>query len=276
MAVVVVTGCSSGIGAATARAFAARGDRVFAGVRRPDSGADLARAAETEGWDLAVVTLDVGSTDSVQAAIAHVLDTAGRIDVVVNNAAVSAIAAIEDTPDEVARTIYDTNVIGPLRVIREVVPAMAAQGGGTILNVSSGTAQVCLPFTGVYASSKAALEGMSEALAFETHARGIRIAVVEPGMVKTPVLDKSLALVPSTAMPGAVEAWERDARVRTEQGMTAEDVADIIVGVANADDPPFRTEIGDDTAQLLGARRQMDDATFASMIRSLFFAAGAG
>jgi NAD(P)-dependent dehydrogenase (short-subunit alcohol dehydrogenase family) len=276
MAVVVVTGCSSGIGAATARAFAARGDHVFAGVRRPASGDELRAAADAAGWNLDVLVLDVCDTASVEAAIARVLEATGRVDIVVNNAAVSALAAIEDTPDAIAHAIYDTNVLGPLRVIRAVVPAMTAQGGGMIVNVSSGTAQVCLPYTGFYASSKCALEGMSEALAFETHDRGIRVAVVEPGMVKTPVLDKSLATVPSPARPGAVEAWEVDARARTEQGMAAEEVADIIVGVATIPDPPFRTEIGNDTAQLLGARRSMDDASFGAMIRSLFFASDAG
>jgi NAD(P)-dependent dehydrogenase (short-subunit alcohol dehydrogenase family) len=268
MAEVVVTGCSSGFGLLTSLAFARRGDRVFAGVRTPASATRLAEQAHDEGLEIQIIELDVDSTESVVAAIGAVLASAGRIDTVVNNAGVAAFASVEDTELVTARAIFETNFFGPLRVIQAVMPAMRRQGSGRIINVSSGSAIIGSPFGGVYSASKAALESLSEALAFEVGPLGVSVAVVQPGAFHTPIDQKLAKVAPSTVFPGIAEmvAAGREAGASDRP----EEVADAIVSIAGAPSPPFRIQVGADARQVYAARREMDDETLVSALMSMF------
>ncbi len=169
MAVVLISGCSSGTGLATAAAFADAGDTVFAGTRRPE------RAAALRSFDVVVVQLDVDDPESVERAVAQVVES-GPIDALVNNAGIASFVAVEDTTDAVLHAIFETNLVGPWRLVRVVVPIMRAKGGGRIVNVSSINGQVATPFLGAYSASKFALEAMSEALSLEAAAAGNRCA----------------------------------------------------------------------------------------------------
>ena len=172
--VVLVTGASSGIGRVCAEHLARSGWRVFGAQRRV-----LAPDAAPRGVEM--VAMDVTDDGSVERAVAEVLRSAGRIDAVVNNAGCSFMGSVEDTSIEEAKAQLEPNFFGVLRVCRAVLPAMRRQGGGHIVNVSSLAGIVGLPFSGLYAASKFALEGVSESMRLETRRFGIKVVLVEPG-----------------------------------------------------------------------------------------------
>lgn len=181
---VLITGSSSGIGAALARRFAERGWRVFATMRNPDGpgGAALRDEAAARGWSLTTPALDVTSDASVAAAVAKLLEeTGGRLDVLVNNAGYYALGALEETTPDELRAQLETNVVGVLRVTRAVLPAMRARREGSIVTLGSISGLVAVPMVGAYHASKWALEGMIETLRLELLPFGIRVVLIEPG-----------------------------------------------------------------------------------------------
>jgi NAD(P)-dependent dehydrogenase (short-subunit alcohol dehydrogenase family) len=175
--VVVVTGVSSGIGRAAVEKFAQRGCRVFGTVR------SIARARPIPGVEL--VEMDVSDDASVRQAMATVVASAGRIDVLVNNAGVTIVGAVEETATAEASALFDTNVLGILRTVQAVLPHMRAQRAGRIVNVSSVLGFLPAPYMGLYAASKHAVEGLSETLDHEVRQFGIRVTLVEPSFTKT-------------------------------------------------------------------------------------------
>src|SRR5579884_261458 len=184
MAVVVVTGCSSGLGRSTALRLARRGDRVYATMRNAERGKEL--LDEAEAVDLEVLDLDVTSDESVGRAVAQVLERDGTVDVVVNNAGIVHMGSVELLPDALMRETFETNVFGPLRVLRAVLPTMRAQGSGTVVNVSSCAGRVPgLPIHGSYMASKHALSVLSDSLAMEVKPLGIRVVCIEPGFFRS-------------------------------------------------------------------------------------------
>jgi NAD(P)-dependent dehydrogenase (short-subunit alcohol dehydrogenase family) len=177
--VVLVTGCSSGIGRATAVEAAERGHQVFASARRLEDVADLASLA------MDTLALDVTDGDSVAEAIGAIVGKAGRIDALVNNAGYGQYGAIEDVSLPEWRRQFEVNVFGALAVLQAVLPAMREARRGTIVNVSSVAGKVTIPFAGPYCASKHALEAISDALRVEVAPWKIRVVVVEPGPIAT-------------------------------------------------------------------------------------------
>lgn len=175
--VVVITGASSGIGEATARLLAQNGFKVFGGVRNPD------RASPIPGVRFG--TVDVNDDTSVTNFVEWVLSEAGKIDVLINNAGVSLVGPVENTSTAEAQRVFDTNVFGPLRMIRAALPSMRAVRSGLIINVSSVLGFLPAPFMGLYASSKHALEGLSESLDHEIREFNVRVALLEPTFTNT-------------------------------------------------------------------------------------------
>lgn len=189
--VVVITGVSSGIGRATALIFAQQGFQVFGTVRDPEI------ALLLPGVEL--IAMDIRQEQSVQHGIQSVIDKAGRIDVLVNNAGTTLVGAIEETSMDEAKALFDTNLFGMLRTIQAVLPQMRAQGHGRIVNVSSVLGFLPAPYMGLYSASKHAVEGLSESLDHEVKQFGIRVCLVEPSFTKTnldlnaPVVIQSIA-----------------------------------------------------------------------------------
>ncbi len=177
---VLITGCSSGFGLLTALEFARRGDRVFATMRDTTKGGELTGTRDAEKLPIDVLQLDVTDQASVDKAVAEVL-AHGPIDVLVNNAGFELRGPVEETDDDEVREQFETNVLGLVRVTRAVVPSMRARRSGTIVNLSSIGGVVSVPFEGFYTGSKHAVEAISEALHYELHPHGIRVAIVEPG-----------------------------------------------------------------------------------------------
>lgn len=175
--VVVVTGASSGIGRVTAEMFVARGCHVFGTVR------DLRKAPALPGVEF--IEMDVREERSVQLGIEFVIDRTMRIDVLVNNAGMMMIGAVEETTTAEASALFDTNVLGMLRTTRAVLPHMRSQRHGRIVNVSSVFGVLPAPYMGVYAATKHAVEGLTESLDHEVRQFGVRATLVQPAFTRT-------------------------------------------------------------------------------------------
>jgi NAD(P)-dependent dehydrogenase (short-subunit alcohol dehydrogenase family) len=246
---ILITGCSSGIGRATAERFAARGWRVFATMRRPeaDAGGALREQAARQGWRLTTPALDVTRDDSVDAAVAGALgETGGRLDVLVNNAGYYALGPLEETSPDELRAQLETNVVGVHRVTRAVLPVMRARGTGAIVTMGSVSGLVAVPIAAPYHASKWALEGMIEALRLELLPFGVRVALIEPGPFKTALHDNEVRAAAS-GRPDSPYAALDAAYVRQARGMRRADVkrvVDVIERAATARNPKLRWPVG--------------------------------
>ncbi len=187
MKTILITGCSSGIGAAVARGLAARGWRVFASARRPE---DVARL---EAAGLESVLLDLDDSDSIGAAVQAVLArTGGRLDALFNNGGYGQLGAVEDLPRAALRAQFETSLFGWIELTNRVLPVMRAQGHGRIVMNGSVLGYAALPYRGAYTAVKFALEGITDTLRQELHGSGIHVALVEPGPIATRFRENSL------------------------------------------------------------------------------------
>ena len=245
--VVLITGASSGIGRETAELIAARGHQVFGGVRAPATTRSLA------GVEL--VPLDVRDEASAKACVDEVRRRAGRIDVLINNAGVNLVGAVEETSISQAQALFDTNVIGVLRMVQAVLPDMRRQGAGLIINVSSILGVIPAPFMGVYASTKHALEGLSESLDHEVRTFGIRVVLIEPHYTRTN-LDASAAQA-----DGRIDAYapqrQRTAAVITRETNTGLEPKRVAEEVLRAIEGPYRMRRPVGYAVLLSRLRRL-------------------
>lgn len=177
-----ITGASRGFGRVWADAALKRGDKVAATARSLDSIADL---KEKYGSNVLTLELDVTKTEQVNSAVAQAHAHFGRLDIVLNNAGYSLVGTIEEASADEVRAMYETNIFGPLAVIKAALPLLREQGGGHILGTSSNLGQVVLPVIGYYCSSKWAFEAIHESLAAEVKPFGINVTIIEPGAYAT-------------------------------------------------------------------------------------------
>lgn len=258
MRTILITGCSSGIGLATARHFATRGWRVFAGARSPETATDLSSAAAE--LNLHIVRLDVTDDASVTDCIDDVIATAGHLDVLVNNAGIGGGGPVELAKLDRAHSTFETNYFGPVRMMKAVLPHMRARGSGTIVNISSLAGRVCLAAHGHYAASKWALEAITECVAGEVRPFGIRVALIEPGVVLTPIFAKSST--PLTAYAPYESAIRRLWTLfgkQLEKPTQPADVAQAIEHAIETNDPKLRYLVGADARALTAGRAGVND-----------------
>ncbi|MDF2619843.1 MAG: short-chain dehydrogenase/reductase [Xanthobacteraceae bacterium] len=240
-----ITGASSGLGAATAKAALRAGHRVAATAR--DS-ARLSSLAEAGGERVLALSMDLTVPDQIEAAVAAAESWHG-IDVLVNNAALGYLAAIEEGEDAKIRTLFETNVFGLAHTIRAALPGMRRRGAGTIINVSSFNGVVAMPSLGYYSATKFAVEGLTEALAQEVAALGIKVLAVEPGGIRTGIVERNLRSPPIDAYRASahaiVDLLEND-RDGTLAPSDPDRIAEILVRLAETGDMPRRLIVGAD------------------------------
>jgi NAD(P)-dependent dehydrogenase (short-subunit alcohol dehydrogenase family) len=269
---VLISGANSGFGLLTAATFARAGHIVHAGYRDPRKIAAL-EALATAGLEVRPVRLDVTDDASVRGAAGEAAE-AGPIDVVVNNAGFEVSGPVEHLSDASLRRQFDTNVLGVVRMVRAVAPAMRERGAGLIVNVSSVAGHIAAPFTGAYSASKHAVEALSEALWFELRPFGVRVALIEPGAFSTRFGD-NIVVEPaygedSPYRPIAARFNAAMAAFRSGQPQDPQEVADLILAAAGDPDPRLRTLAGDDARMLVPLYRSMDFEAFAGvMLRRL-------
>jgi len=261
--VVVVTGCSSGIGRATALEAARRGHRVFATARRREDLDDLARLDR-----IFPLSLDVTDAATIMAAVEGVLAQAGRLDTLVNNAGFGQYGAVEDVSPAQLRRQFAVNFFGAIEAIRAVLPAMRRARRGTIVNVSSVAGKLSIPFAAPYCASKHALEALSDALRVELAPFGIRVVVVEPGPILTSFEERARADVAGVmARPGPYSAFypaaERAMDTDFRKGqLPSEAVARVILDAVESSNPRTRYRVGSMAKVFLPLRRLLPDRFF--------------
>jgi NAD(P)-dependent dehydrogenase (short-subunit alcohol dehydrogenase family) len=246
--VALVTGASSGIGKATAERLVAAGYKVYG----------TSRQGATPGQrTFEMLSLDVTSDESVEAAVNVLLRSEGRIDLLVNNAGFGvAPAGAEESSIEQARAIFDTNFFGIVRMTRAVVPHMRRQGGGRIINIGSVLGFLPAPYMALYAATKHALEGYSESLDHEVRTRGIRVSVIEPAYTKTDF--EANLLEPDAALEEYREARatvSKQMRMVLETGDEPGVVAEVVLKAASAARPKLRYTAGGLASRLRLLRR---------------------
>ena len=254
---VLITGASSGFGKLAAKTFAANGWNVVATMRSPEKETEL---TQVEG--VYVTRLDVTDADGIAAAIAEARGKFGSIDVLVNNAGYGGHALFEQADMDAIRVMYETNVFGPMTMMRAVLPAMREKGEGVIINVSSMAGLFGLPGNGVYSSSKFALNGLSEAMAQDYAALGIRVRIVEPGAYPTTGFNRATddhleaggdqLTSYSNALRRHIE--QIGAQMAEVGGSLADpqEVADVIYACATNPDMPVHNPTGSDAQMLTG------------------------
>ena len=261
MSVVLITGCSSGIGLETALAFARRGDTTVATMRNTAKADELEKRAADEGLSVLVEQLDVIDETSVSDAVARVMAAHGSIDVLVNNAGVSNAGPVETQSLGNAMALMDTNFWGPVRMIRATLPAMREKRAGVIINVSSLASRLpATMFSSMYAASKHALNAISEALAGEVEPFGIRVVSIEPGFFETQIEANDLSADESVSDAYAADQeWIRSFfAAGVGDGASPAVVAEAIVAAAIDPDTSLHTPIGDDAAMYLDLLGQVE------------------
>lgn len=260
---ILITGCSSGIGRALAIELAARGHEVIATARRPEALSDLDVAKR--------LPLDVTDEASIAAAVAR----AGAIDVLVNNAGVGFWGPVEVASDAAVRGLFETNVFGPLRVLRAVLPGMRAQGHGAILQISSAAAQRSNALLGHYAATKAALEAHSLALRIELARFGIKVSIVVLGGVETD-FGHNRRHVSAPDYAELAERFTKRIVANRSSPATAEDVARILAAAIDAEDYPLRINATPDAEALIAQRHAQSDAEWERSTLEALGACGVG
>src|SRR3954452_16898205 len=261
---VLVTGCSSGIGRATAERLVARGFTVYATARRVETIADL------EARGCRVLALDVTDEASMQAAVGAVVDEQGAVGALVNNAGYSQSGAVEEVPMAEVRRQFETNVFGLVRMFQLVLPGMRAQRQGRIVNVSSMGANFTFPGGGFYHATKYAVEAISDALRFEVKGFGIEVVIVQPGMIRTGFADTATQAIESgTPEHGPYERLNQAVAASTqgayERGPLAllgggpETVARTIERAIASRSPKIRYRVTPSARLLVGQRALMTD-----------------
>jgi NAD(P)-dependent dehydrogenase (short-subunit alcohol dehydrogenase family) len=260
----LVTGCSTGIGRATARALAARDARVIATARDVSDLADLA----ADG--LETLPLDVRDPTSVDAALA----AAGAVEIVVNNAGYGVEGAVEEVGDDDLREQFETNVFGVWRICRGVLPGMRERASGTIVNVSSFGGQAPFPGIGAYRSSKFALEGLTWTLRLEVAHFGIRVLSIQPGLTASQ-FGVSLKRAQYFDAGGAYAAMRERAAVAYAQmspeALSPDTIAEAIVGGITAECTPWRIRVGNDARRMTAFVEASADAYERELVEGLAF-----
>ena len=271
MSVVLVTGTSSGIGLATALHFARHGHDVWAGVRHPATATELREAIDRDRLPVRPVTLDVDDAASVRRAVGEVHEAAGRIDVLVNNAGIGGGGPIEEAPVDWAQGLFQTNYFGVVRMIQAVLPGMRRRRGGAIVNVSSIAGRLAIAGHGHYSAVKHALEAMSEALAQEVQGFGIRVAIVEPGVVITPIFSKAQRFAdPASPYADHVRRLLLFYQKQMKQAAQPADAARVICEAATTSAPRLRWLVGDDARLLVAGRQRLSDEEYLDEMRRRF------
>lgn len=273
--VAVVTGSSSGIGFETSLLLARSGFYTYATMRNINRSEPLLDIAKKDTLPLKVIPLDVNNDNSVKEAIGRIMQKFERIDVVVNNAGYGLIGALEDIPMEQIKSHFETNLFGAIRIIQAVLPIMRKQRNGTIVNVSSMGGRIAFPLSSTYSGSKFALEGITESLSYEVEQFGIKVILIEPGVVKTNFATnlKKIAKTMNTLSPYAKLVQVREANRKSmveSRSITPDEVAKVILKAITTTNPDLRYVVGNDAAGLLESKNSMTDSEFRKFMMKNF------
>lgn len=276
--IALVTGSSTGIGLETALALARNGFYTYASMRDLDKSNKIADAAKSEGLSLRIIELDVNNEVSVYNAIDIISKEKNRLDVLVNNAGYGLFGSLEDLTIDEIRDLFETNYFGMVRLIKNSLPLMRiGKGRRTIVNISSVGGRIGAPILSAYQSTKFAVEGLSESLYYELEPFGIKVVIVEPGFIKTNIMNSSIqakgSLNPDSPyfqVTNKIEAYFRSMVNDNPSVTSPSEVATVILDAIKSDNPKLRYLVGQDAYQILAAKDQLPETEFIQMIKKQF------
>lgn len=270
--VAIVTGSSSGIGYATSLLLARNRFHTYATMRNIEKSADIQEIANKERLPLQVIQLDVNDDASIRNSIKRVERENERIDVLVNNAGYGLVGAFEDLSVEEIKSQFETNFFGVIRLTQQVLPIMRKQKSGTIVNVSSGAGRIGFPGMSAYVSSKFALEGLSESMSYELEPFGIKVVIIEPGVIRTNFKKNSVmskkSLDNSSISPYSTIIQKIDSSISSiiEHATPPEEVAKAILHAITSNNPELRYLVGNDMIMMAETKKSMSDEDFRKMM----------
>jgi NAD(P)-dependent dehydrogenase (short-subunit alcohol dehydrogenase family) len=272
MAVAVVTGSSTGIGLATSLALAKEGFHTYATMRNLDKSVDITSKADNDNLPLTVLQMNVDDDNSVNDTIQKIMNDKGRIDVVVNNAGYALLGAFEESSMREGRAQLETNFFGTVRVIKAVLPIMRKQHGGTIVNLSSMAGRIAFPFDSFYHASKFAVEGLSESLKYEVEPFGVKVILIEPGAVKSDFMKnlKSTGNIEDSPYRPVIQKVTESFEKMTQNSISPEQVAEVILKAVISDNPDFRNVVGEDVKSILQVKGNNSDKEFQTFMKKQF------
>lgn len=266
MKTVLITGTSSGIGRAAVLKFHQQGWNVIATMRSPDKETELNQLEH-----VLVVKLDVLDNETIQSAVEQGLNRFGKIDALVNNAGYAVFGTFEMTAEKQAHDMFDTNLFGPMRVLRAVLPHFRKQKSGTVINITSMGGRVTFPACSLYHATKFALEGFTESLAYELYPFNIRTKIVEPGSTATKFVGSA------QVTEDTIEEYREFVKIglanwakHDTMTSTAEKIAEVIYTAATDENDRLRYKAGDDTALYFLKRQSEDDQEYVDYMRQRF------
>jgi NAD(P)-dependent dehydrogenase (short-subunit alcohol dehydrogenase family) len=268
MPVALVTGTSTGIGFATALHLARHGHTVVATMRNLAKAAPLEAAARAESLPLVLRELDVTRQESIDHAVAATREREGAVDVLVNNAGIGGATPLELTPEGEHRAMFEANYWGPIRMMQAVLPAMRERGAGCIVNVTSIAGRIATPNQIAYSASKHALAAASEALAHEVAAFGIRVAIIEPGVIQTAIFENSAGATRYDKTSPYRQIMRRNGKLFAagfRNPGQPETVAAAILEAITTDRPRLRYPVGVDAEGLAAGRARISDEEWVAM-----------
>jgi short-subunit dehydrogenase len=270
--VAIVTGSSSGIGYATSLLLARNRFHTYATMRSIKKSADIQEIANKERLPLQVIQIDVNDDASIRNSIEKVGSENERIDVLVNNAGYGLVGAFEDLSVEEIKSQFETNFFGVIRLTQQVLPIMRKQKSGTIVNVSSGAGRIGFPGMSAYVSSKFALEGLSESMSYELEPFGIKVVIIEPGVIRTNFKKNSVmskkSLDNSSISPYSSIIQKIDSSISSmvEHATPPEEVAKAILHAVISNNPKLRYLVGNDMIMMTETKKSMSDEDFRKMM----------
>ena len=268
MPVTLVTGTSTGIGFATALYLARHGHTVIATMRNLAKAGQLESAAREQGVRLVVRELDVTSQASIDRAMAATREREGAVDVLVNNAGIGGATPLELTPEDEHRAMFEANYWGPIRMIHAVLPSMRERRSGCIVNVTSIAGRIATPNQIPYSASKHALAAASEALAHEVAAFGVRVAIIEPGVIQTAIFENSAGATRYDKNSPYRQIMRRNGKqfaAGFRNPGQPETVAAAILEAITTDRPRLRYPVGGDAEGIAAGRQRISDEDWVAM-----------
>ena len=268
MPVTLVTGTSTGIGLATALHFARHGHQVVATMRNLAKAGPLEAVARDEKLPVVVRELDVTRQESIDRAMAETVAQQGPLDVLVNNAGIGGATPLELTPEDEHRAMFEANYWGPIRMIRAVLPSMRERGAGCIVNVTSIAGRIATPNQIAYSASKFALGAASEALAHEVAAFGVRVAIIEPGVIQTAIFENSAGATRYDKSSPYRQIMRRNGKLFAagfRNPGRPETVAEVIFEAATTERPRLRYLVGTDAEGMAAGRARISDEEWVAM-----------
>ena len=272
--VAVVTGSSSGIGLETALTLARNGFLTYATMRNLAKSDNIKSVAVKDHLPIRIVQLDVTDDTSVNNAVQSIIKETGRIDILVNNAGYALSGAFEDLSLEEIKNQYDTNFYGIIRTTQAILPFMRKQRSGRIINISSGLGLFGFPGMSAYSSTKFAMEGLSESMAYELDQFGIKVVLIEPGVIRTN-MDNSIVIAKksqdsSSPYSQMMQKMGNNFKKFTENASSADVVANVVLEAATSEKPRLRYLAGKDMKMWMQSKNSMpDDEFYNSMKKNL-------